>query len=114
MRRKGTQSLVQELYDSLLVAMETEETVAVIQTYQSKAYDVVDHPILIAKMTWLGFNRKAINIMSSYLEERRQYVIVDSFDLLRTHSRTKISDPRVFTVLYAIYHIHTRYNSNLP
>ena len=40
---KGTQTLVQELYDSMLELMEEGELAAVIQTDQSKAYDVVDH-----------------------------------------------------------------------
>ena len=74
-----TQTLVQELFDNLMESMEEEEITAVIQTDQSKAYDVVNHQILLEKMRILGFNRKTLNILRSYLQNRRQFVVVDSY-----------------------------------
>ena len=49
-------------------SLENDEITAVVQTDQSKAYDVVNHQILIEKMRILGFNRKTLNILSSYLQ----------------------------------------------
>ena len=59
---RGTQTLVQELFDNLMESVENDEVSAVIQTDQSKAYDVVNHDILLAKMKILGFNHKTLNI----------------------------------------------------
>ena len=76
-----------------------------IQLDQSKAYNVIDHDILIAKMEIIGFNRKTIGIFRSYLSERRQYVVINSFP-----SETLLVGPRSVTqgstlscILYLIY-----------
>ena len=104
MKAKGTQTLVQELYDSMLESLENGETAEVIQKDQSKAYNVCDHPILIAKMQHLGFNRKAINIMSSYLDQRRQYIVVDSFaSPLLVGPQSMTQGPSLSCMLYIIY-----------
>ena len=102
---KSTQTLVQELYDILLTSLEQGDDMAFVQLDQSKAYDVIDHEILIAKMIYLGFNKKTIAIFRSYLSERRQYVVIDSFP-----SQTLCVGPRSVTqgstlscVLYIIY-----------
>ena len=76
---KGTQTLIHELYDRVLESLEAGETSAILQTDQSKAFDVVDHVILTGKMKILGFNKRTLNIFHSYLDERKQYVEVDSF-----------------------------------
>ena len=78
-KNKGTQTLVQEIVDTLMEIIEKDEVAAVIQTDQSKAYDVVDHCILLNKMKILGFNQKTVRLLGSYLQDRRQYVVVDSF-----------------------------------
>ena len=56
-------------------------------------------------MAWLGFNVKTLNILKSYLSERRQYVSVDSFDsdpfLVGPRSVTQGST--LSCILYIIY-----------
>ena len=76
---KSTQTFIQELYDNLMTALEQGDDMTFIQLDQSKAYDAIDHQILLAKMQYLGFNRKAIAIFKSYLSDRRQFVLIDSF-----------------------------------
>jgi len=39
-----------------------------------KAFDKVDHRILLQKMKGLGFTENTLRIFQSYLEEREQYV----------------------------------------
>ena len=102
---KNTQTLIQELYQSLLQSLEAGEDSVFIQLDQSKAYDVIDHQILFGKMKHLGFNTKTLNIFKSYMGERKQYVEVDSFI-----SNTLIVGPRSVTqgsilscVSYLIY-----------
>ena len=77
---KGTQTLVQEIYSNLLQYLEDDIDSVFIQLNQSKAYDVFDHDLLLQKMSVLGFNTKTLNIFKSYLSERLQYVVVDSFE----------------------------------
>ena len=40
-----------------------------------KAFDTLDHPILIQKLEKYGYRGPILEIMKSYLSDRRQYVI---------------------------------------
>ena len=39
-----------------------------------KAFDTLDHKIVLHKLNHYGFNGPALNIMKSYLTDRKQYV----------------------------------------
>ena len=45
----------------------------------SRAFDTIDHDILLRKLKLYGFDAKSINFMSSYLGSRRQYTVVGGF-----------------------------------
>ena len=102
---KNTQTLIQELYDNLLTALENGDEMTLIQLDQSKAYDVIDHQILLQKLKYLGFNRKAIRILRSYLSERRQFVVIDSFpsETLAVGPRSVTQGSTLSCVLYIVY-----------
>ena len=44
----------------------------------SKAFDTVDHDILISKMSLCGVSEKGVKWFASYLTGRRQYVEVNN------------------------------------
>ena len=77
---RSTQTLVLELYDILLEAIEKGEDMAVIAIDQSKSFEIVDHPILIKKLQVIGFDKSAIDLITSYLDNRKQYVQINGFD----------------------------------
>ena len=111
---KSTQTLIEELYDILLTSLESGDDAAFIQLDQSKAYDVIDHDILIAKMEIIGFNRKMLGIFRSYLSERRQYVVIDSFPIRNIASRSEIGHARFNTKLHPVFNIHNGHHKNIP
>ena len=54
--------------------LNNKNNVAVALLDLSKAFDSIDHSLLLKKLTALGFNQPAIEIISSYLSNRLQRV----------------------------------------
>ena len=77
---KSTQTLVTEIYSQLVQNLENGEDTILLQLDQSKAFEVVDHRILINKIRALGFKEQATKLMISYLQDRKQYVHISGFD----------------------------------
>ena len=71
-KNKSTQTLITELHDILLDDRHQGKEGALIIFDQSKAYDCIDHSILIKKMSVIAFKAQAISIMTSFLAERKQ------------------------------------------
>ena len=40
----------------------------------SKAFDTIDHSILLNKLTYYGLERSSLNLLKSYLKNRSEYV----------------------------------------
>lgn len=77
--RKGhsTTTLLLKLRDDIVKAMNKNDiTIAVMIDY-SKAFDTIDHSILVRKLSRLGFGQSIISLIVSYLSNRKQYVQVD-------------------------------------
>ncbi len=43
----------------------------------SKAFDTLDHYILLDKLQYFGINGTALKLLTSYLDNRKQYVDID-------------------------------------
>ncbi len=66
-----------ELVDKIIEHMDKKDTPIGIFINLSKAFDTINHSILIEKLKFYGFCETAINLMQSYLTERIQYVQMD-------------------------------------
>ena len=75
---KSTQTLITELHDLMLDDHHQHHEGALIVLDQSKAYDCINHEILIGKMAILGFLPQATAIMASFLNNRKQFVQVQA------------------------------------
>ena len=45
-----------------------------------EAFNTVNHKILCEKLSYYGFRGKSNQLLSSYLENRKQYVSINGFD----------------------------------
>ncbi len=73
----STEFATLELIDRVIVEMDKNNTPLKIFLDLSKAFDTLDHKILLKKLTYYGINGVAYNHMESYLTNRKQYVDMD-------------------------------------
>lgn len=76
-----------ELVDRVLKIMDTDDTPFSLFLDLSKAFDSLDHFILLQKLKFYGIHSLALNLFESYLTNREQYVIIKN----TTSSRQKIT-----------------------
>ena len=65
--------------DQILFDLDKDNVSGLIFIDYSKAFDLVDHRILIKKLTAYGLCGNEVKLFDSYLSGRSQYVIVDGF-----------------------------------
>jgi hypothetical protein len=80
----STATAITQIYDIWIRAAENKELTAALLLDLSAAFDVVDHKILLDKLKLYKCSPKALSWFKSYLEGRKQVVVVES----------KLSDPR--------------------
>ena len=78
-RGRGTMTAVLSMLDEWVYSLEKGEDSAVLILDQSAAFDVVWHPLLLKKLEELGCQPLTMKFFHSYLDQRTQRVIVDSF-----------------------------------
>ena len=75
--RCSTQHAILEMSDRLRRSWENNETPMGIFIDLSKAFDCIDHSILLAKLEHIGIRDVALNLISSYLSKRKQLVDIN-------------------------------------
>lgn len=80
---KSTGQAVSEMVEQLLQATKSnknkgseKESIVSLQIDLSKAFDLVDHNILLHKLKKYGFSKAALNLLASYLSQRTQKTVV--------------------------------------
>ena len=68
------ETAVQHMYSSWLSARESEKHTGVVLVDLSKAFDSIDHSILISKLNWVGLPSSTLALLTSFFSNRRQYV----------------------------------------
>ena len=70
----STEYAALELVNRLTIDMDNSRVPINIYLDLSKAFDTIDHTILLHKLSYYGFKNKAHDLMTSYLTNRSQYV----------------------------------------
>ena len=66
-----------ELIDRIITQMDQDEIPINIYLDLSKAFNTIDHLILIDKLKYYGINGTDLNLFRSYLNNRKQYAEID-------------------------------------
>jgi len=72
--KHSTNHAVHELVDNILTAMDNKNSTLGVFLDLSKAFDTIDHKILLNKLEWYGIRGMALDWFRSYLSNRKQYV----------------------------------------
>ena len=57
----------------------------------SKAFDTIDHNILLHKLKFYGLDGSILLLFESYLSNQRQYVEIDEMQSSKNRSSTRIN-----------------------
>ena len=60
------------------ISLDKEENISAIFMDLSKAFETINHDLLLAKLKPYGFSKQALSFMCSYLKNRRQIVQINN------------------------------------
>src|SRR5215831_4977616 len=78
-----------KIHSDLLLAIDKQQVSALVLLDHSAAFDTVDHKILLNRLSnFFGNKGSALDLLSSYLQNRTQAAVIDSSSFRTAHLRT--------------------------
>ena len=74
----GTQHAMVTMLEKWRKALDKKEYICVLFMDLSKASDTINHDLLLAKLRAYAFSKNALNLMCSYLKNRKQRVQINN------------------------------------
>ena len=103
-----------ELLDRVYSNLDTKNSCIGVFLDLSKAFDTIDHSVLLHKLSHYGFRGKIQNWFSSYLEDRKQYTYVNGKKSTLSIIPKGVPQGSVLgTILYTIYVNDMQYAATL-
>lgn len=115
--REGRSCLSQLLthFDNILTDLEEGKDVDVIYIDFSKAFDKVDHTILLKKLESFGISGRILKWIESFLKNRKQVVVVDGStseyaDILSGVPQGSVLGPLLFIIMVGDINEYVKYS----
>ena len=103
-KNHSTETVLIDMTDAWLHALDQGKIVSILLLDFSAAFDLIDHTILVKKLSHYGFSQNSINWMKSYLYGRKQSVYVNgSFSSPRSTTCGIPQGSCLGPLLYIIY-----------
>ena len=74
----GSRHCLAKVLENWKSALDKSESVCALFMDLSKAFDTINHDLLLAKLKAYGFSREALTLMCSYLKNRKQKVVINN------------------------------------
>lgn len=102
----STSTALLKVTDDIIRAYDDNKNTCLILLDYSKAFDLIDHTILLSKLKYFGLNTDSLNLFVSYLQNRKQGVLLDGkvsrlVDTFRGVPQGSILGPLLFTLYTA-------------
>ena len=105
-KKHSTELAVLEVIDRITNQLDQGITPINIYLDLSKAFDTLDHDILLNKLQYYGVNGSALALFRSYLTERRQYVDYNETSSSLEHISTGVPQGSILGPLLFIIYIN--------
>ena len=101
----STESALLRIHNDLLLAIDNKRISALILLDLSAAFDTVDHDLLLSRLSLnFGISSSALSLLSSYLSNRSQSVLIGSNSSPYSHLRTGVRQGSVLgPLLFTLY-----------
>ena len=99
----STELAALELINRIIQYLDKGETPISVFLDLSKAFDTLDHSILLSKLEYYGIRNNALKLFKNYLSNRKQYVVLDtvqsnSVNIVTGVPQGSILGPLLFTI----------------
>ena len=103
-KNSSTELAALELIDRLLAQLKNYIIPIYFYIDLAKAFDSVNHDVLLDKLSYYGINANAKTLLKSYLSDRKQYVKIDEVkssiqSIITGASQGSIVGPSLFSIL---------------
>jgi hypothetical protein len=78
-----------ELIDRVMLEMDKMKTPLNIFLALSKAFDTLNHEILLDKLKYYGINGSALKLMESYITDKTQFVEIDDYRIRNVDNQNR-------------------------
>ncbi len=109
---RSTDYAALELLDRITLGMDNMNTPVNIFLDLSKAFDTLDHHILIKNLEFYGLQGLSVKLMESYLSNRTQYVEIDESNSDMLHLSTGVPQGSILGPLLFIIYINDISNAS--
>ena len=105
----STSDAISDLHNEILANLDQKNNVCCTFLDLAKAFDTVDHSVLLKKLPCYGIRGIALQLIESFLDNRKQYTVVKNVCSLFCHLWCST---RVNIGSFLVYNIHQRFSPN--